>query len=140
MACKGLCDLPEAILSFQMVPTNPQQKYYMFETYLKLFESKIRLEEKCRLQRNCIPVTYPCFPPLAPVSGDKPQSFIYSSYVLQVLVFFRQQFRCYGRWSQISQFLAFGQIPAHYTPCPPAANLFQNDVIHKLSAIFTKGK
>ena len=26
------------------------------------------------------------------------------------------------------------------TPCPPAANLFQNDVIHKLSAIFTKGQ
>ena len=47
MACKGLCDLPEAILSFYMVPTNPQQKYCMFETYLKLFEAKLRLEDKC---------------------------------------------------------------------------------------------
>ena len=30
-----------------MVPTNPQQKYCMFETYLKLFEAKLRLEDKC---------------------------------------------------------------------------------------------
>ena len=30
-----------------MVPTNPQQKYCMFENYLKLFEAKLRLEDKC---------------------------------------------------------------------------------------------
>ena len=33
-----------------MAPTNPQQKYSMFETYLKLFESKIRLEDKCHFK------------------------------------------------------------------------------------------